>query len=125
MTGKPGFKKGAVVVTGASTGIGKARVLHLDGLGFRVFAGVRNVQDGDSLKRESAERITPVLLDVTDGTAVVAAAGDVAKAVGAAGLSGQRNLWSCATRTPPIAGESSKPWRRNAQWQGRGQSWFD
>jgi NADP-dependent 3-hydroxy acid dehydrogenase YdfG len=33
--------KGAVVVTGASTGIGKTCALHLDKLGFQVFAGVR------------------------------------------------------------------------------------
>jgi NADP-dependent 3-hydroxy acid dehydrogenase YdfG len=31
----------AVVVTGASTGIGEACALRLDAMGFRVFAGVR------------------------------------------------------------------------------------
>lgn len=35
-----------VVVTGASTGIGEATALHLDSLGFLVFAGVR--KDGPS-----------------------------------------------------------------------------
>jgi NAD(P)-dependent dehydrogenase (short-subunit alcohol dehydrogenase family) len=46
--------KGAVVVTGASTGIGKTCVLHLDKLGFQVFAGVRKEADGDALKREAS-----------------------------------------------------------------------
>ena len=36
----------AVVITGASTGIGAACALHLDRLGFAVFAGVRKSEDG-------------------------------------------------------------------------------
>ena len=42
----------AVVVTGASTGIGRATALHLDSLGLRVFAGVRRDEDGEALRRE-------------------------------------------------------------------------
>ncbi len=46
----------AVVVTGASTGIGRATALHLDSLGLHVFAGVRREEDGESLLRESSDR---------------------------------------------------------------------
>jgi NAD(P)-dependent dehydrogenase (short-subunit alcohol dehydrogenase family) len=56
----------AVVVTGASTGIGRATALHLDSLGLRVFAGVRRDEDGESLRRDSSTRLTPIRLDVTD-----------------------------------------------------------
>ena len=55
----------AVVVTGASTGIGRATALHLDSLGLRVFAGVRRDEDGEALRREASDRLTPVHLDVT------------------------------------------------------------
>ena len=41
----------AVVITGASTGIGAACALHLDQLGFLVFAGVRKTQDGVELQQ--------------------------------------------------------------------------
>lgn len=62
--------RGAVVVTGCSTGIGRACALHLDALGFRVFAGVRKEEDAERLRAEAAGRLEPVLLDVTDGAAV-------------------------------------------------------
>ncbi len=83
--------RGAVVVTGASTGIGEACALGLDGLGVRVFAGVRKAADGDALTRKASGRLTPVLLDVTDAAAIAAAAETVAKAVGEAGLAGLVN----------------------------------
>lgn len=56
---------GAVVITGASTGIGKAAALMLDKRGFHVFAGVRKQADGDKLRAEASERLVPVMLDVT------------------------------------------------------------
>ena len=40
---------GVVVITGASSGIGRAAALHLSHHGFKVFAGVRRSIDGDSI----------------------------------------------------------------------------
>ena len=45
-----GNESGAVVITGASTGIGRATALFLDGKGYRVFAGVRKQKDGKDLE---------------------------------------------------------------------------
>ena len=71
-----------VVVTGASTGIGKACALRLNALGYQVFAGVRNEADGASLKAEAPERLTPVLIDVTNRAQIGEAARIVAESVG-------------------------------------------
>jgi NAD(P)-dependent dehydrogenase (short-subunit alcohol dehydrogenase family) len=58
--------RGAVLISGSSTGIGRACALRLDRAGFRVFAGVRNRSDAESLDAEGSERLEPVILDVTD-----------------------------------------------------------
>jgi NAD(P)-dependent dehydrogenase (short-subunit alcohol dehydrogenase family) len=78
----------AVVVTGASTGIGQATALHLDSLGLRVFAGVRREEDGERLRHDSSERLTPVRLDVTDAEQVAAVARQVGEAVQDSRLAG-------------------------------------
>ena len=62
---------GTVVISGASTGIGRATALHLEGLGFDVLAGVRREAD-------APEGTTPLLLDVTDQAAIDALAQRVA-----------------------------------------------
>ena len=80
-----------VVVTGASTGIGEACALRLDKAGWRVFAGVRKDADGQRLKAQASDRLTPITLDVTDQAQIDAAAKTVADAVGAAGLQGVVN----------------------------------
>jgi NAD(P)-dependent dehydrogenase (short-subunit alcohol dehydrogenase family) len=79
------------VITGASTGIGAACALHLDRLGWRVFAGVRKQADAETLKAQGSPRLTPVSLDVTDTVSISTAAGAVAGAVGQAGLAGLVN----------------------------------
>jgi len=90
----------AVVITGASTGIGEACALELDRLGFRVFAGVRAEADGERLRRCSSPRLTPLRLDVTDGQQVADAARAVAEAVGPAGLAGLVNNAGIAVAGP-------------------------
>jgi NAD(P)-dependent dehydrogenase (short-subunit alcohol dehydrogenase family) len=66
-----------VLVTGASTGIGRATVRRLDRAGWKVFAGVRKEEDAAALREESSERLEPLILDVTDADAITAAAARV------------------------------------------------
>lgn len=60
----------AVLVTGASTGIGRATVKRLDRIGWRVWAGVRDESDGDRLAVAGSPRLRPVRLDVTDPASI-------------------------------------------------------
>jgi NAD(P)-dependent dehydrogenase (short-subunit alcohol dehydrogenase family) len=67
----------SVVITGASTGIGWATAKLLLDRGFRVFGSVRKAADADRLRGEFSANFTPLLFDVTDEAAVVAAAREV------------------------------------------------
>jgi NAD(P)-dependent dehydrogenase (short-subunit alcohol dehydrogenase family) len=80
------MKMGAVLVTGASTGIGEATAIHLARRGHQVFAGVRKEEDAARLK-DSAEGITPVIIDVTDQDQI----DDTYRTIDAA--VGNRGLW--------------------------------
>ena len=91
---------GAVVVTGASRGIGEACALHLDSLGFLVFAGVRREADGDALKQKACNGLTPILIDVTDTASITSAVNIVANGVGEAGLAGLVNNAGIAVAGP-------------------------
>ena len=71
----------SALITGASSGIGRATTLWLDERGFRVFAGVRRESDGERLKGEGS-RIEPVILDVTQSDSIAAAVERVREALG-------------------------------------------
>lgn len=90
----------SVLITGSSTGIGKATALYLDRLGFRVFAGVRKTSDGDALCAHASELLTPLLMDVTDAGAIAQAKEVVSSAVGEGGLSGLVNNAGIAFQSP-------------------------
>lgn len=81
----------SVVVTGASSGIGEACARRLDRIGFRVFAGVRSPEVAARICDGASERMTPLMLDVTDGGSIATAARTVAEQVGEGGLRGLVN----------------------------------
>ena len=84
-------RKRSVVVTGASSGIGKATVLRLATTGWRVFAAVRRQQDAELLRSQSGNRVETVLLDVADEGSIRAAAEEVNSRIGTDGLDGLFN----------------------------------
>jgi NAD(P)-dependent dehydrogenase (short-subunit alcohol dehydrogenase family) len=90
---------GGVVVTGASTGIGKACALRLGQLGFTVFAGVRKRSDADSLSREGSN-LHPVMLDVTKPDTIESAVEQVGSTLGDKPLWGLVNNAGIAVTAP-------------------------
>ena len=71
------MKNKTILITGSSTGIGKACALHLDKLGFKVYAGVRKQADGDILKENASDKLSPIILDVTDAESIENATGTI------------------------------------------------
>jgi NAD(P)-dependent dehydrogenase (short-subunit alcohol dehydrogenase family) len=89
----------SVLITGASTGIGRATALHLDATGWRVFAGVRKEEDAASLRDAGSERLVPLMLDVTDASQIKAAAEKIGGEAGT-GLDGLVNNAGIAVPGP-------------------------
>ncbi len=90
----------SVLVTGASTGIGRASALRMDAEGWRVFAAVRREEDAAALREAGSDRLVPVMLDVTDAGQIAAAVEQVAAEVGEAGLDGLVNNAGIAVLSP-------------------------
>jgi NAD(P)-dependent dehydrogenase (short-subunit alcohol dehydrogenase family) len=111
---------GAVVITGASTGIGAACAGHLDRLGFRVFAGVRRLEDGEALRRAASSRLTPIQLDVVDAESLRMAHKAVQAEVGQAGLAALINNAGIAV-AGPVEAVPLSDWRRQLEVNVIGQ----
>jgi NAD(P)-dependent dehydrogenase (short-subunit alcohol dehydrogenase family) len=92
----------SVVITGASTGIGWATAKLLLGRGFRVFGSVRKPADADRLSGEFGGNFTPLLFDVTDEAAVLAAARAVRAALNGETLTGLVNNAGIAVAGPVL-----------------------
>src|SRR6202030_1806645 len=92
----------SVVITGTSTGIGWGTAKLLLDRGFRVFGSVRQQADADRLKGEFGANFTPLLFDVTDEAAVLAAAREVRTALNGETLSGLVNNAGIAVAGPVL-----------------------
>jgi NAD(P)-dependent dehydrogenase (short-subunit alcohol dehydrogenase family) len=92
----------SVVITGASTGIGHATAKLLVEKGFKVFGSVRKQADADRLKSELGTNFTPLLFDITDEAAVLAAAREVRAALAGETLAGLVNNAGIAVAGPVL-----------------------
>jgi NAD(P)-dependent dehydrogenase (short-subunit alcohol dehydrogenase family) len=99
---RKGLPMKSVVITGASTGIGWATAKLLLDRGFRVFGSVRKQVDADRLKSEFGANFAPLLFDVTDRAAVLAAAREVRNALGGETLAGLVNNAGIAVAGPVL-----------------------
>lgn len=84
--------KGAVLLTGATGGIGRLAADKLASLGFTVYAAARSpdVRATDA-NRPSSGPIVPLVLDVTDDASIHQAAGHLESLLGPRGLAGLIN----------------------------------
>ena len=90
----------AVVITGASSGIGAACARFLADKGFQVFAGVRDRRAGEVLADGRTSRLIPIHLDVTDETSIRNSVDQVTRQLGDAGLTGLINNAGVAVGSP-------------------------
>jgi NAD(P)-dependent dehydrogenase (short-subunit alcohol dehydrogenase family) len=81
----------AVLITGASSGIGETCALMLHARGYQVFAGVRGTAAAERLRARGSARLCPVELDVTDAASIATSLGTVTAALGERGLAGLVN----------------------------------
>ena len=92
----------SVVITGASTGIGWACAKLLLDKGFRVFGSVRKEADAERLQTEFGANFKPLMFDVTDEAAVLAAAREVRAALDGETLAGLVNNAGIAVAGPVL-----------------------
>jgi NAD(P)-dependent dehydrogenase (short-subunit alcohol dehydrogenase family) len=112
-----GVRRGHVLITGTSTGIGRACALKLAQQGFSVWAGILNSEEADSIEQAGAGApvaIRSVILDVTDMASIRAAEVEIRSHVGDEGLCGLiNNAGICVVG--PVEFISLEAWRRQLE----------
>ena len=105
--GEAAENRDAVVITGASTGIGRAAALHLAGKGLRVLTGVRKPADGEAVAKAFAAEahagagsIEPLVIDVADGDSISRAVAEIGERLGGSRLAGLVNNAGIAVGGP-------------------------
>ena len=101
----------AIVITGASSGIGYDAARYAIAQGARVFGSVRSAADADRVRAELGDRFTPLQFDVTDAPAVRAGAEQVRAALAGERLFGLVNNAGIAT-AGPLLHQPLDEWRR-------------
>lgn len=91
--------RAAVLVTGASSGIGRATARELVGCGYTVFGTVRRATDADLLSRSGA---IPVWMDVSDPAGIAAATAEISQRLDGHPLSALVNS-AGISRVAPLA----------------------
>jgi NAD(P)-dependent dehydrogenase (short-subunit alcohol dehydrogenase family) len=90
----------SVLITGASTGIGRASALRMDAEGWRVFASVRREEDAASLRDAASGRLVPLMLDVTEADQIATVTERIGETVDGSGLDGLVNNAGMAVMSP-------------------------
>ena len=100
----------SVVITGTSTGIGRACVERMASEGWTVYAGVRKEADGEDIVKAVAGDVRPVQLDVTNADHIDALVARLREELGDRGLDGLVNNAGVA-EGGPIETVSDAAWR--------------
>ncbi len=90
----------AVLVTGCSTGIGRAVVIQLVGAGYLVYAGVRKAKDIAQLNQLGIDHLVPIILDVCDDDSINRLYARLQQDLGTKGLFGLINNAGVAQASP-------------------------
>jgi NAD(P)-dependent dehydrogenase (short-subunit alcohol dehydrogenase family) len=99
-----------VLITGTSTGIGRACAARLAGEDWTVFAGVRRSEDADQLKAELSGDVRPVILDVCDRDQMREVIARITADLGETGLDGLVNNAGVGVGAP-VEYSSEQDWR--------------
>lgn len=107
-----------ILISGASTGIGRAASIHMARLGHTVWAGVRSKKSFDDLTRLNVQGLNPVILDVCDEDSIVACVSKIKKTSGM--LHALVNNAGIAVGGP-VEAVSMEDWRRQFETNVFGQ----
>ncbi|MGD0462789.1 MAG: SDR family NAD(P)-dependent oxidoreductase [Tepidisphaeraceae bacterium] len=108
-----------VLVTGSSTGIGRACAIHLAQTGFSVIAGVRRPSDGQQFQA-LCKNLRSIQLDITLGASIAAAVNQIAEITGESGLAAIVNNAGIGVHGP-VEFVSVEDWRRQFEVNVFGQ----
>ena len=89
-----------VLITGVSTGIGRAAAQAFLGSGYHVYGSVRRPADADGLQGQLGPQFSPLLFDVTDHAGVAEAAKNVEAEIAKEGLACLINNAGLSTSGP-------------------------